>query len=119
MAQELGAAPDAIDAITSEQQANINHEAVHVPLRRNPFRNNNEEERFLTDLREVIEQDITPVGFGLTRDEWGSEVYPAVETICVGRRAQKYVEISLADSIWYSRARLWCQSLLALSFYLY
>ena len=119
LAEELGVSPDAINMITSEQQANINHEAIHVPSRRNPFRSNEEEKVFFTDLHEVIAQDITPVDFGLTPEEWGSEVYPAVEAILVGRRAAKYIEISLAEPIWYLRARLWCQSLLTLSFHSY
>ena len=43
---EPGDAPDTVDAIMSEQQANVNHEAVHVPLRRNPFRDSEEEDVF-------------------------------------------------------------------------
>ena len=115
---EPGDSPDTVDAIMSEQQANVNHEAVHVPSRRNPFRNNEEEEVFFSDLCEVITQDIAPTGFGLTPEEWDSGVYPTTETIHIGCPT-KVMEISLADSIWYSRARLWCQSLLTLSSYLY
>ena len=43
---EPGDSPDTVDAIMSKQQANVNHEAVHVPSHRNPFRNNEEEEVF-------------------------------------------------------------------------
>ncbi|KIM60740.1 hypothetical protein SCLCIDRAFT_36106, partial [Scleroderma citrinum Foug A] len=81
LAEELGVSPDAVDTITSKQQANINHEAIHVPSHRNPFRSNEEEEVFFADLREVIAQDITLVDFRLTPEEWGSEVYPTVEAI--------------------------------------
>ena len=115
---EPGDSPDTVDAIMSEQQANVNHEAVHVPSRRNPFRNNEEEEVFFSDLCEVITQDIAPTSFGLTPEEWDLGVYPTTETIRIGRLT-KEVEISLADPIWYSRAHLWCQSLLTLSSYWY
>ena len=110
--------PDTTE-IMNEQQANINHEAIHVPLHQNPFRSDKEELLFFSDLRQTISQDLTPAGFGLTPEEWESGVYPIAETIRIGHRAAKYVEVSLADPIWFSRARLWCQSLLKLSFYLY
>ena len=102
----------------SEQQANINHEAVHVPSCRNPFRDSEEEDVFFSDLCEVVTQNITPADFGLMPEEWDSGVYPISKTIWIGRPT-KDVEISLADSVWYSQARLWHQSLLTLSAYLY
>lgn len=96
----------------------VNHEAVNVPSRRNPFRNDDKEEIFFVGLREVLEQDITPDNFGLTPAEWDGEEYPTLETIHVGRRTAKDIDISLADPVWYMRARLWCQALSTLSFYL-
>ena len=110
--------PDATE-IMDQAQANINHEAIHVPLHQNPFRSDEEEVLFFSDLCQTISQDLTPAGFGLTPEEWESGVYPMAETIRIGHRAAKYVEVSLADPIWCSRARLWCQSLSTLSFYLY
>jgi len=71
---------------------------------------------FFTGLREVLAQDVTPDSFGLTPTEWPSGEYPLFETIRVGRR--KDIDISLADPIWYSRARLWCQALFTLTFHL-
>ena len=65
----------------SEQQANINHEAVHVPLCRNPFRDSEEEDVFFSDLCEVVTQNITPADFGLMPEEWDSGVYPISKTI--------------------------------------
>ena len=106
------------DAIMHQQQDHINHEAVHVPLRRNPFSDNNMEAIFFTGLCEVIAQDITPDNFGLMPEEWPLGHYPIFETIRVGRCASKYLKVSLADPIWYSRACLWCQALLSLSVYL-
>ena len=73
---EPGDSPDTVDAIMSEQQANVYHEAVHVPLRRNPFRDSEEEDVFFSDLREVVTQNITPADFGLTPEEWDLGVYP-------------------------------------------
>ena len=117
--RELGdEATDVVDVIASRQQENVNHEAVHAPAHRNPFRSD-EETFFFTGLREVIAQDITPDNFGLTPKEWDSEHYPIFETIRVGHRVAKDVDISLADPIWYTRARLWCQALSALTFYLF
>ncbi|KAI6013291.1 hypothetical protein EDC04DRAFT_2579533 [Pisolithus marmoratus] len=109
---------DSVDAITRHQQSHVNHEAVIVPSHRNPFQNNEEEITFFIGLREVLAQDITPSNFGLTPIEWDSEEYLAFETIRVGCRVAKEVDISLAEPIWYSRACLWCQALSALSFYL-
>ena len=107
-----------VDTIMHQQQDNINHEAVHVPLRWNPFSDNNVQAIFFTGLREVIKQDITPDNFGLMPEEWPLGNYPIFETIRVGRHTSKYVEVSLADTIWYSWARLWCQALLSLCIYL-
>ena len=73
---------------------------------------------FFAGLQEVITQNITLDNFGLTPAEWGSDQYPMFETICVGRRATKDVDVLLAEPIWYTRACLWCQALSALSFYL-
>ncbi|KAL4066833.1 hypothetical protein J3A83DRAFT_4097864 [Scleroderma citrinum] len=109
---------DVADAIARQQQEHVNHQAVHVPSHRNPFRSNEEEAIFFTRFHEVVTQDITPDNFRLTPTEWGSEQYLMLETIHIGHCAAKDVNISLADPIWYSRAHLWCQALSALSFYL-
>ncbi|KAI5981790.1 hypothetical protein EDC04DRAFT_2593816 [Pisolithus marmoratus] len=104
-----------VDAITCQQREYINHATIHVPTHGKPF-SSEAEVGFFMGLREVVAQDIIPDNFGLTPTEWPSDEYPLFEIIRVGRR--KDVEISLADPIWYSRARLWCQALSVLSFYL-
>ncbi|KIN99872.1 hypothetical protein M404DRAFT_154043 [Pisolithus tinctorius Marx 270] len=106
------------DAIVCQQQVHVKHEAVRVPSLQNPFQNDEEELTFFRGLQEVVTQDITPENFGLTATEWSSDTYPLIKTIHIGRRARKEVDISLADAIWYSWARLWCQALSMLSFYL-
>ena len=108
---------DAADAIVSQQQEHVNHEVVLVPSHQNPFWSN-EEAIFFAGLQEVITQNITLDNFGLTSAKWGSDQYPMFETIHVGQHAVKDVDVSLAEPIWYTRARLWCQALSALSFYL-
>ena len=98
--------PDTTE-IMNEQQANINwHEAIHVPLHQNPFGSDEEELLFFSDLRQTISQDLTLAGFGLMLEKWESGVYPIAETIRIGHCAAKYVEVSLADPIWFSGARL-------------
>lgn len=104
------------DAIASQQHKYINHVAISVPIHRNPFDHNEAEVTFFMGLREVVIQDVTPDGFGLTPVEWLSDEYPLFETICIGRR--KYVDILLADPVWYSRACLWSQAVSTLTFYL-
>ena len=104
------------DAIASQQHKYINHAAISVPIHRNPFDHNKAEVTFFMGLREVVIQDVTPDGFGLTPVEWLLDEYPLFETICIGRC--KYVDISLADPVWYSRAHLWSQAVSTLTFYL-
>jgi len=107
---------EAADVIASQQHEYINHAAISVPTHRNPFDHNEAEVTFFMGLREVVIQDVTPDGFGLTPVEWLSDEYPLFETIRVGRR--KHVDISLANPVWYSRARLWSQAVSTLTFYL-
>ena len=104
------------DVIASQQHEYINHVAISVPIHRNPFDHNEVEVTFFMGLREVVIQDVTPDGFGLTPVEWLSDEYPLFETMCIG--CHKYVDISLADPVWYSWARLWSQVVSTLTFYL-
>lgn len=91
------------------------HEAVHAPISQSPFLDDDKEAQFYAVLQEVIKHDITPENFGLTHGEWEDSHYPIYESILVGRRAGKELHVSLAEPIWYDRARLWCQALATLS----
>jgi len=69
-------------------------------------------------LYEMTDQEILPDGFGLTPVEWELGHYPIFETIRLGRRRSKQLNVSLADGIWYERACLWCQALVCLTHFL-
>ena len=104
------------DVIASQQHKYINHAAISVPAHWNPFNHNEAEVSYFKGLCEVVVQDVTPDGFGLTPVEWPSDEYPLFETIHIGCR--KYADISLADPVWYSQAHLWSQAVSTLTFYL-
>ncbi|KAI6006193.1 hypothetical protein F5J12DRAFT_721271 [Pisolithus orientalis] len=84
----LGLADDEVmdmaDVIARQQQVHINHEAMHVPSLRNPFRSDEDKLIFFSGLHEVIAQDITPESFGLMPVEWGSDGYLTIESIRIG-----------------------------------
>lgn len=109
---------DVAEAIVNQQCQHAHHQAVHVPSTGNPFHDHASEEDFDAVLHEVIAQDITPDNFGLTPGEWLDGQYPIYEIILVGRRASKQLHVSLAEPIWYARARLWCQALATLSHFI-
>ncbi|KIM52475.1 hypothetical protein SCLCIDRAFT_44408, partial [Scleroderma citrinum Foug A] len=69
------------DVIASQQHEYINHAAISVPIHRNPFDHNEAEVTFFMGLCEVVIQDVTPDGFGLTPVEWLLDEYPLFETI--------------------------------------
>ncbi|KAK7029110.1 hypothetical protein R3P38DRAFT_2368283, partial [Favolaschia claudopus] len=45
-------------------------------------------------------------GYGLLREEWEGEIYPAFEIIKSGRKGSKELRVALPDSIWRPRAEL-------------
>lgn len=56
-----------------------------------------------------------------TREHWLKThrlLDPTFETITFGRRGSKELHVSLAEPIWFDRAKLWCQALLVLSYFL-
>ncbi|KAI6035712.1 hypothetical protein EDC04DRAFT_2571549, partial [Pisolithus marmoratus] len=103
--------------IEHRQQEHIYHDAVSVPSHRNPFPTDEMCQQFFAVLHGVVTQDITPDGIGLTLEEWGSS-YPIYQTIHVGRHGRKDLLVSLAEPIWYDRARLWGQALITMSLFL-
>ena len=108
---------DVAGYVADQQQQHVHHEAVRVPSHRNPFGDVEKEVQFFNVLHRVITEDVTPDHVGLTPEEWGSDHYPAYETIRLGHRGSKELRVSLAEPIWYYRARLWCQALMSLSFF--
>lgn len=108
------------DTITSQQRQYVHHEAVRVPAASGPFASDELrlEEAFYAMFRELVAEDITPYGFGLTPDEWEEGHYPVYETIRVGRRGTKDLHVSLGEVVWYNRACLWVQGLVAMTYIL-
>ncbi|KAN0075469.1 hypothetical protein V8E55_011492 [Tylopilus felleus] len=86
------------DLVNRQQQQNVNEDVVFVPSHRSPFTDPEDEATF----------------FGMP-DEWKDGHYPIFETIRLGRRRSKELEVSLADEIWYERACLWCQALVCIT----
>jgi len=107
-----------VQAINNQQRHQIRHEAIGVPSQQNPFVDDATQRQFSATLDEVIAEDITPNNCRLTLDEWDGDEYPAFETITFGRRGSKELHVSLAEPIWFNRAKLWCQALLVLSYFL-
>lgn len=103
--------------IAHEQEGQM-HEAVPVPPAGSPFHHDERVTQFYEVLQEVITHNITPEDFGLVHSEWEDGRYPIYETILVGSHASKELHVSLAEPIWYNRARLWCQALATLSHFL-
>lgn len=103
------------DLVNRQQQQNVNEDVVFVPSHRSPFTDPEDEATFFGMLNQAIGHQIIPDGFGLRPDEWEDGHYPIFETIRLGRRRSKELEISLADEIWYERACLWCQALVCIT----
>jgi hypothetical protein len=106
-------------AIVKVQQANVRHEGVTVPDQLNPFENQQTKVNFFNLFRQTVESNIVPFGYGLHPDEWGETPYPQVESVQVGKRAGREMQISLADPIWKSCAVLWGQGLHLLLHFVY
>lgn len=109
------AAPeDSTDRLASqvedELRSQIRHEPIGVPDHRNPFPDDATEALFFSTLREIVEADVVPAGYGLFPDEWEEDRYPLFETLKVGKWGGKSIVISLAAPIWRRRAVLWAQA---------
>lgn len=110
--------PNVAQAINDQQRHNIHHEAIVVPLHGNPFVNDETQQQYFATLVEVVAENITPPNCRLAATEWEGDEYPVFETISMGRRGSKELHISLAEPMWFNRAKLWCQALLVLSYFL-
>jgi len=96
--------------IEEEQQANIRHDGVDVPLNEHPFPRADIEAAFLTALDQVQENQILPSGLGIRVEEWEGG-YPTSEIVRKGRRGTKEHVVPLPIDIWLPRAERWCQGL--------
>ncbi|KAH0836635.1 hypothetical protein J3R83DRAFT_8353 [Lanmaoa asiatica] len=94
------------DLVNKQQQWHVHQDTVHVPSHKSPFHTAEDEATFFNMLGELITQEIIPGGLGLTPDEWELGYYPIFETIRVGRRRSRQLEVSLAEDIWYKPRRL-------------
>ncbi|KAH7919859.1 hypothetical protein BV22DRAFT_1022259, partial [Leucogyrophana mollusca] len=103
--------------IEEDQQQHVRHDGVEVPENGNPFQSDNDEARFFSVLTRVVEEDITPEGYGLLPEERQEEDGSTVEILRLGRRGGKQIHISLAHPIWHQRAKLWCQALSVLTLF--
>ncbi|KAJ7162948.1 hypothetical protein C8R46DRAFT_903830, partial [Mycena filopes] len=98
--------------IGADQGPQIRHAAIDIPDHRNPFSDDPvAESKFFDVLAEVVRQEVTPVGYGLSPDEWDEGGYPDVEILRAGNQMKKKIWVSLAHPIWVQRARLWVQGL--------
>lgn len=105
----------AADIINQRERQNINEDIIYVPPHQSPFTNPEEEAVFIRMLDNVIDHGFIPDGFGLTPNEWEDGYYPVFETIRLGRRRSKMLEVSLVGEVWYERACLWCQAVVCLA----
>ncbi|KAK7025803.1 hypothetical protein R3P38DRAFT_3316416 [Favolaschia claudopus] len=96
---------DMIDEVEAANAHHFHHEPVPVPKHQNPF----DDEDFATfdaALHEANRVHLIPPGYGLLREEWEGEMYPAFEIIISGRKGSKELRVALPDSIWRPRAEL-------------
>jgi hypothetical protein len=107
-------APQDIDdeawRIEEEQQANVRHDGVDVPVHEHPFPRADIHAVFLTALEQVQESQILPSGLGIRVEEW-EDGYPTSEVIQKGRRGTREYVIPLPIDIWLPHAERWCQGL--------
>jgi hypothetical protein len=102
---------DIQDQLAEDIEHNFHHSPVDVPKHSVPFLTQMAADVFTGSLEELQSQQLVPVGFGMTSDEWGDEGYPSYEIIRTGRRGRKELRIDLPDFIWRPRAELWVQAL--------
>jgi hypothetical protein len=102
---------DIQDQLAEDIEHNFHHLPVDVPKHSVPFLTQMATDVFTGSLEELQSQQLVPVGFGMTLDEWGDDGYPSYEIIRTGRRGHKELRIDLPDFIWRPRAELWVQAL--------
>lgn len=102
---------DLASKIQGGQNPQIRHEGVDVAQACSPFPSEEVEQQFFDVLGKVIQAKVIPAGFNLLPEEWVDDQYPGSETLKIGVRLRKEIEIELRESLWYERAVLWGQAL--------
>lgn len=95
--------------IAQDQESDIRHEAVEVPMETCPF-DVDTELLFVAALREVQQHNPIPDGYHVSPNEWPSDGYPVQEHIKV-RGGSKLVSVALPFELWWQRAVRWSQGL--------
>lgn len=113
--RDPGDSGNVAENIADDQESQVKHDAVEVPLSNSPFDSSEDQSLFFRTLATVVKENVVPVGYGMTEEEWDDDGYPDVEFIKTRRRGGKELRISLESPIWKQRAILWVQALSVLA----
>lgn len=108
---------DVVSKIYSGQDTQTRHKGVEVVQGCCPFQSKAAEEDFYKVLGNIIQARVVPAGYGLLHPEWENGAYPLTETLKIGVRSRKEIEIELREHLWYDRAVLWGQALSTLQLF--
>jgi hypothetical protein len=97
--------------IEEDQQGNVRHKPIEVPITANPFGSSAIEDLFDQALMNAHSNSIIPDGHMVSENDWVDSSYPSHEEIMTGTRSGKKLLISLPPIIWERRAILWAQGL--------
>lgn len=106
-----------MDAVVDNVEGNIQHAAVPVPKHESPFEDHTLEDVLWEHVATLEQQGAIPQGFYLDPEEWDDAGYPTLETLPLGLKGRKVLNIDLPDKIWRPRAELWSRSLYVLRQY--
>ncbi|KAF7987119.1 hypothetical protein HWV62_321 [Athelia sp. TMB] len=105
---------DVAEQVAADQQVHIRHAEIEVAVHGNPFSSDVIEANFWDLLAQMVEGEVLPEDVGLIEHEWHNGEYPLYEVLRVGNRGTKEIQISLEEVVWWQRAKLWGQALIAL-----
>ncbi|KAK7005481.1 hypothetical protein R3P38DRAFT_3604766 [Favolaschia claudopus] len=97
--------------IEADLEHNIRHQPVKVAQNRSPFRDAEDETRFLALMADLLAcPDILPDDYGVVEAEWDDEGYPEIEVFRPGTKG-KEMSVILPRTEWFPRAVQWSQAL--------